>query len=109
GWAVRYAALEGIGVVRDTASLRQALETFESLSREQPRCASRRDLISILETRNLILSGRLVARAALARSESRGQHLRQDHPKTIDEWRKWVVLRQDGDDIQASIKPVGGR
>lgn len=108
-WAVRHAALEGIGVVRDEAGLRQALETFESLSRERPRCASRRDLIKVLEIRNLILTGQLVARAALVRAESRGQHLRRDHPEAADEWRKWVVLRQDRGDIRASVEPVGGR
>lgn len=106
--AVRQAAWEGIGVVRTAAGLRKAAETFEALFAERPRCASRQDVVQALETRHLVLTGRLVARAALLRTESRGQHLRQDYPERSSGWCRWVVLRQDGREIRATVEPVGG-
>lgn len=106
--AVRQAAWEGLGVVRTAAGLRRAVETFSALAKERPRCASRQDVVQALETRHLILTGRLIAEAALLRTESRGQHLRQDHPDRSCEWQKWIVLRRKGEEIQATLEPVGG-
>jgi fumarate reductase (CoM/CoB) subunit A len=106
--AVRQAAWKGIGVVRTGEGIREAQEAFENLLRERPICTSRQDLITTLGTRNLILTGQLIARAALVRTESRGQHRRQDYPLLLKEWQKWVVLRQDGQNINASVEPVGG-
>jgi succinate dehydrogenase/fumarate reductase flavoprotein subunit len=118
--AVRQAAWQGIGVVRTAAGLKAARDALETLASEQPRCTSHSDLITALETRNLLLTAQLVAEAALVRAESRGQHLRQDYPDMQDEWQKWVVLRRtDSGDaavashltggIEASIEPIGGK
>ena len=40
------------------------------------------------EARNLILAGRLVAQAALARRESRGGHYRADYPRADAAWQR---------------------
>ena len=90
---VRRTALRGVGVVRTTDGLKEAGEAFLSLSKEHPRCTSRSDLIRVLGTRNLILTGRLMACAALERTESRGQHLRPDFPQSADAWRRWIDKR----------------
>ena len=50
------------------------------------------ELESALSVRNLALLGRILATAALARTESRGAHFRLDHPDT-DEQRWRVVTR----------------
>jgi succinate dehydrogenase/fumarate reductase flavoprotein subunit len=50
------------------------------------------ELESALSVRNLALLGRLLAVAALNRTESRGAHFRLDHPDT-DEKRWRVVTR----------------
>jgi succinate dehydrogenase/fumarate reductase flavoprotein subunit len=50
------------------------------------------ELESALSVRNLALLGRILASAALARTESRGAHFRLDYPDTDDaRWR--VVTR----------------
>jgi succinate dehydrogenase/fumarate reductase flavoprotein subunit len=50
------------------------------------------ELESALSVRNLALLGRILATAALRRTESRGAHYRVDHPQTDDaRWR--VVTR----------------
>jgi succinate dehydrogenase/fumarate reductase flavoprotein subunit len=112
--AVREIAGKGIGVVRTAPELSAALEGFQALWRERPRCASRPGLIRALETRNLILTGQLVAQAALLREESRGQHMRQEHARKLDAWQRWVVLRRGeaGDRLPAgemlsSVEAVG--
>jgi L-aspartate oxidase len=51
------------------------------------------------EGRNLLLAARLVAEAALARTESRGGHHRADFPEPSDAWHRHlaVELAPDGD------------
>ena len=50
------------------------------------------ELESALSVRNLALLGRILAFAALRRTESRGAHFRLDHPDTDDlRWR--LVMR----------------
>jgi L-aspartate oxidase len=60
-----------VGVVRDAAGLERALAQFEALA---PGASTH------LIARNMLDVGRLVAAAALARTESRGAHYRADHP-----------------------------
>jgi succinate dehydrogenase/fumarate reductase flavoprotein subunit len=45
----------------------------------------------------MLALGRLMALAALRRTESRGVHYRRDHPRTDDRrWRAHLVLRRHG-------------
>jgi L-aspartate oxidase len=69
-----------VGIVRDCAGMREAIEKLQGL---QPRIAhpgTRR----AFEARNILTSGLLVARSALAREESRGAHYRTDYPSHDD-------------------------
>jgi L-aspartate oxidase len=74
---------EGVGVVRDGPGLTTALERLEDLARRLPPGAS--------EARNMVDAGRLIARAALARTESRGAHYRSDYPATDPAWAEREV------------------
>ena len=87
----------------DRHSRRRSPSTNASSARTCPRCGSTREprrrdkvrgqeLESALSVRNLALLGRILATAALRRTESRGAHFRLDHPQTDDaHWR--VVTR----------------
>jgi succinate dehydrogenase / fumarate reductase flavoprotein subunit len=44
-----------------------------------------------LDLRNMLLVSECVARAALERTESRGGHTRDDHPKMDPEWRRILI------------------
>jgi len=50
------------------------------------------DSVEALETQNLLLLGRALVAAALARCESRGAHYREDYPETMEELRYSVVV-----------------
>jgi L-aspartate oxidase len=62
-----------VGLVRDDVGLRAALTRIAELEATQ---AGRGAL------RNLLVVGRLIAEAALARTESRGSHYRSDYPRS---------------------------
>jgi L-aspartate oxidase len=71
---IRAAVGRGLGVIRDSDGIREALASLDALSGE---AASG-------EARNMVLVGRLVAASALLREESRGAHWRRDHPEPDD-------------------------
>jgi fumarate reductase (CoM/CoB) subunit A len=100
----RMLAHNKLGSIRHESTLEQALAEYERIEREDVPAmrldpAARAsdkvrgdELESALSVRNLALLGRLLATAALARTESRGAHFRLDHPATDDmRWR--VVTR----------------
>jgi L-aspartate oxidase len=62
---------QGVGVIRDEASLKTALGAIATLERSG---AGDRRLA------NMVTAAKLIAAAALARKESRGAHFRSDFP-----------------------------
>jgi L-aspartate oxidase len=79
-----------VGIVRDGSGLRQALEQLQTLKRRVAHPGTRR----AFEARNILTSGLLVARSALAREESRGGHYRTDYPSHDDaKFLKHSVVR----------------
>jgi succinate dehydrogenase / fumarate reductase flavoprotein subunit len=54
-----------------------------------------------IDLRNMLLVSECVAKAALERTESRGGHTREDHPRMESNWRKQLlVCIADGDGIR---------
>ncbi|MGB9868090.1 MAG: FAD-binding protein [Bacillota bacterium] len=71
-----------LGPLRDRQSLSEALDRLELLESRlgKVKLESARDVLRCLELRNMILTARVVALAALLREESRGVHWRTDFP-----------------------------
>ncbi len=69
-----------VGVVRDGNSLRQVVGELTQLQQHAPQSGSR----SAREAANIVATGLLIARSALAREESRGAHYRLDFPLKND-------------------------
>ncbi|MCG6533180.1 MAG: FAD-binding protein, partial [Syntrophales bacterium LBB04] len=59
------------------------------------------------ETRNMVLNAEMILRASLFRTESRGQHYREDYPRREDPvWLAWVKLKEEQGEMKASRVPI---
>ncbi len=82
---VRNVMYSNVGLVRNQAGLREALARIEELGAQFGEAGS--------ELRNLLVVGRLIAEAALARRESRGSHYRSDFPQSDEAFAKRSFTR----------------
>jgi len=81
-----------VGIVRTGATLKKALDQLAQIRSRVAHPQTRR----AFEARNLHLVGTLVARAALAREESRGAHYRLDFPAHDDaKFLKHSIIKGD--------------
>ena len=74
-----------VGLVRNERGLREALLRISELDAQYPNAGD--------ELRNLLVAGRLIAEAALARHESRGSHFRSDYPRAEEAYAKRSFTR----------------
>jgi L-aspartate oxidase len=82
---LRHVMWRQVGLVRDRVGLTDAVRRLDALVRPglDPEAA------------NMLLVARLVARAALLRTESRGAHQRTDFPATDPVWARHIDVRLD--------------
>ncbi len=80
------------GIVRDAAGLTRLRQQLATWTLQLPVGGSR----SERELSSLMLTGRLLVEAALARQESRGAHARTDFPTTRESWRHHQVITRPG-------------
>ena len=100
-----------VGPFRTDDKLRIAIDRLAEMSRDlgdRPLIASSSGfdpvLIDWLDLRNMLLVAQTVALPALARTESRGAHQREDHPGLDEAWqRNQIVAMSDG---KLSIGPA---
>jgi L-aspartate oxidase len=86
---VQGAMWRDVGVVREGQRLRAVIAELEALRTEVPGGCSRR----AWEAANVLDTGLLIARSALAREESRGAHYRTDFPEHSEKFVKHSVVR----------------
>jgi succinate dehydrogenase/fumarate reductase flavoprotein subunit len=65
--------------------------------------------IDWFDLRNMLLVGRVVAEAALARTESRGAHQREDFPGLLPEWQLNQTVRMRDGRVALEPAPVAER
>ena len=75
---------ENVGLVRDGTGLSSALHDIDRLHEKLAPGSS--------PTRNMLEVGRLIARSALQRTESRGAHYRSDYPEPDPAWARTLVV-----------------
>jgi L-aspartate oxidase len=81
-----------VGIVRSAEGLNRAIQALQAIAPHLAHPMSRR----AWEAQSLSTTGLLVARAALAREESRGAHYRSDFPAHNDEkFQKHSVMKEN--------------
>src|SRR5689334_3537044 len=106
-----------VGIIRREGEMEQALKKLAEL-----RVRARRAGVEghrqfnpgwhlALDLRNMLLVSECVARAALERTESRGGHTREDHPRMDRAWRNVNLLCAPAGPVgdPATTDPVPGR
>jgi succinate dehydrogenase/fumarate reductase flavoprotein subunit len=100
-----------VGPLRNAACLERALREIGTLKRDMgagPSAATANfDMMRLdwFDLRNMLLVAEAVARAALARRESRGAHQREDHPQTDDRWAANQIVKLDGAGLVLDTAP----
>lgn len=103
---------EGVGVVRTASAMERARAEIESLGEVGlSGLASKTgiELRASLEAMGEVITAGLIVESAIRREESRGAHLREDHPDTDD--RRWLAnsfVRKKGEGWIYERRPIGG-
>ena len=105
---------DDVGPFRTAAKLNRALAGIAALADElgarPPRFAGAADGFDLqrlewFDLRNMLIVARAVAQSALARTESRGAHQREDYPKVLPPWRRHQRVRLAAGALQLSGAP----
>lgn len=80
-----------VGMLRAGASLQEAASILAGWENSLPPIIDRKTF----ELFSMVLTGRLMAEAALLREESRGAHYRLDFPETSSPWEKHIIFRKE--------------
>jgi len=105
---------EKVGIIRDAAGLRAALSDLNSLEEELDRTgiAGGNRAFNLtwqdwLNLKSLAQVSRAIAQAALARTDSRGAHFREDYPEAGPlESSAFTSSRMSNENLEISLKPV---
>ncbi|MEM0240857.1 MAG: FAD-dependent oxidoreductase [Candidatus Nezhaarchaeales archaeon] len=104
---------EYVGVVKTESDLKKALAELEYIEvNDLPRIClgeerSYQTLMNALEVINMVCVGKIVATAALHRTESRGAHYREDYPERDDaHWLKHVAIKSEAGRMIVKTVPV---
>jgi succinate dehydrogenase/fumarate reductase flavoprotein subunit len=103
-----------VGAFRTAAKLNRALADMAALTEELGERPPRRagaagfDLqrLEWFDLRNMLVVARAVAQSALARTESRGAHQREDFPQTLQHWQRRQRVRLAGAALQLTGAPA---
>ncbi|MBX9877499.1 MAG: L-aspartate oxidase [Candidatus Obscuribacterales bacterium] len=75
------------GIVRNAESLTELASSLFQESMLAPR-----NTVAQAESANMLIMGKLIARAALLRTESRGAHYRADHPQDDERMKQRLIV-----------------
>ena len=96
------------GIIRNEKGLKEALDKIDEIRSESKnaKAADIQGLMLRLELDNLLLVGEMVTKAALARTESRGAHFREDYPTEDVNWLANLFITNKNGEMLIEKKPV---
>ena len=105
---------EHFAVYREGASMQEGLARLSALKKELEGAAIRdrargfnTELVEAWELEHLMALAQVVAASALARTESRGAHAREDFPQRDDDnWLKHTLACLEEGEVRLDSKPV---
>jgi succinate dehydrogenase / fumarate reductase, flavoprotein subunit len=103
---------DDVGPLRNARSLERALGSIDRLNTalgDRPfgdAGAFDMQRLDWFDLRNMLTVARAVTQAALARTESRGAHQREDFPEMLPQWRVNQVIRQGGQGLDIAQVPA---
>jgi fumarate reductase flavoprotein subunit len=105
---------EKVGIIRDAAGLHAGLAELAAIEGELERTgiadadrAYNLNWHDWLNLKNLTATSRVIAAAALARTDSRGAHFREDFPESGPlESSSYTSLRMDNSELKIAMNPV---
>ena len=112
---IQEAAHAKLGPIRARGELEELLallqrvkaEELPNLSVSSSNPTYNKAWLDALELPNMVRLLEAAARSALARTESRGVHYREDHPVTDnDQWLRESITRLNGDALEVSHRPL---
>ncbi len=86
-----------LGIIRDREGLSKAIELLKIKPRTNPSFELNP---AYFELQSMYLLAKLIAEAALFRTESRGGHYRSDYPKPEARWRKHIELQGENMEVK---------
>jgi succinate dehydrogenase / fumarate reductase, flavoprotein subunit len=104
-----------VGIIRTADELEQSLKEIETLKERADRLVVEGGRVYnpgwhlAIDLRNMLLVSECIAKAALARQESRGGHTRNDFPAPDPEWGSKnlvLTLNAAGDGVDLAEKPL---
>ncbi len=107
---------EHVSVLRDESGLRAAEQHLRDLSEQwaEVRVSGfphrlAKDFLEMLEVENMLLTARAIAAAARAREETRGAHVRLDHPDSSPQLVRVEVQQVEGRlEVRRQLQAEGG-
>lgn len=99
---------KGALVVRREETLESTIRTLAAIENDIQHVSIRNayDIISVLESKHLLVVGLAICKAALHRKESRGSHYREDYPYINSFWNKRIILNYKEGEISIFEEPV---
>jgi succinate dehydrogenase/fumarate reductase flavoprotein subunit len=95
--------------LRNESRLKKAHDEFGALRGDLANlvASDSHELVKCLKIRNYLDCSDAVAVAALARRETRLEHIREDYPLTDNkEWLKWVIVHNVEDELQTRLEDI---
>ncbi|MFH0915749.1 MAG: FAD-binding protein [bacterium] len=96
-------------VVKTESRMKEALTKVLDAQKDLPKLKAKdlHELARCVDAESMALEAEIFYRASLARTESRGFHLREDFPERDDaNWLKWIIVRKSDDGMVLRTDPI---